>query len=232
MPLTPRKTLLIAASALAMTVGTAATSFAAPGDVPAGPQTDATGKSLPLREEVLFNLIDKNADGKIDADEAAAFQKAIFDAVDTNHDGTLTRDEFPRFAGMGDRHGPRDGARMHHDGGRNGHGPGNFNRGPGNFGHGPWHDQDQRGMRNNDRPGPGGFGQRPGDMRNGDHAGPRGPGMVPGQMMAPGQSSGQGPQGGPQQRPTFESLDTNHDGVLSPDEFAAGAPPPPNQPQQ
>lgn len=197
MPLKTPRALVLAASVLALSAGTVATTFAQDATPPATPEAQApapdSGRALPLRMEVFFNLLDKNADGKIDADEAATFQKAIFDAVDANHDGTLSKDEFPRFAGMGGKPGPRDGMRMHD---RDDRGPGDFRGWPG-------------------RPG--------GMMRDGQ-----------GPMMGP---DGKGPRfdrdgkDGRPLRPTFESLDTNHDGTLSPDEFAAGAPKPP-MPQQ
>ena len=44
-----------------------------------------------------------------------------------------------------------------------------------------------------------------------------------GLLLAGPQGAGNGPQGGP---PTFTDLDTNHDGVISQDEFQAGMPVP------
>ena len=42
----------------------------------------------------LFDRLDVNHDGKIDAADRNAHIDAMFDRLDTNHDGTISRDEF------------------------------------------------------------------------------------------------------------------------------------------
>ena len=190
------KTLLIAAAALA------ASAAAIPASAAPGPN-DPGNHPVPLRAQIMFNLIDTNGDGAIDATEAAALQKAIFGALDANKDGKLTEDEFRKVAAGFDGDGQRR--------------PGMMMRGgPGMGG-----------------PGMGwpGF-HRPGDHRQGqldDQQGPDGQGGPNGPQLGDNQD-GQPPQGAPPPR-DFASLDTNGDGVVSPDEFAAGAPPIPGAPQ-
>ena len=186
------KTLFLAAAAFAASAA-AVPAYAATGD--AGQQTPP----VPLRASIMFNLIDTNGDGAIDATEAAALQKAIFGALDANKDGKLTADEFKKVAdGFMDRH-PR-GAQF-------------MGRGPG-------------------RMGPGMMG--PGFHRNG----PDGKGQLENQQGPGGPQFGQNDDGQPQdgagpQLRDFASLDKNGDGIISPDEFAAGVPPmPPAPPAQ
>ncbi len=192
------KTLIMAAAILAASTALTVPTFAAGGDGtgPAGngpgmgpaANPPAAAQGLPVRAQVMFNLLDANHDGSVDKTEFAVISTATFDALDENHDGKLTPDElrgdFGRmFGGRGGPGGPGDraGPGMRHDGGRN------------------W-----------DRDGRGGWGQG------------QGPGM--GRMGGgPGWGAGNGPQGGP---PNFASLDTNHDGVISQDEFNAGMPRP------
>ncbi len=193
------KTLIIAAAALAASTAMTVPSFAAGGDgtgpngTGPGPNANApaAATTLPLRAQVLFNLLDVNHDGAVDQQEFTALSNAVFNALDKNHDGKLTPDELRGdFAGFG--MGGRMGAMMQ----RGGHfGPG----GPGN-----WQGRfDHRGM---------------------------GPGMM-------GRTGFSGPQGlGAGAQPDFASLDSNGDGAITPDEFAAHqqgpAPAPADQPQQ
>ena len=111
------KTLIIAAAALAASTAMTVPSFAAGGDgtgpngTGPGPNANAPAATtnLPLRAEVLFNLLDTNHDGTVDQQEFTALSNAIFNALDKNHDGKLEQDELPRHMGammQGGRFGP------------------------------------------------------------------------------------------------------------------------------
>lgn len=189
------ETLLIAAAAFAVsTASTLPALAAAPGQPDRQTQTDQV-RPVPIRAQIMFNLIDRNGDGTIDQDEIAALSKAIFSAVDKNGDGKLSKDEFQQLA----------------------------ERGPG-FGRGP----EMRGMEMREMRGPDGMGGfffhrggpdgRQGQLDNGQGPGPQGP------MMQQGDNQVAPPPADSAQPQNFASLDTNGDGVISPDEFATGAP--------
>jgi hypothetical protein len=194
------KTLIIAAAALGASALTTLPATAAEGDN----QTP----QLPIRAQVLFNLVDVNGDGFIDQTEIVALQKAIFASIDADGDGKLSKEEFAkmsvgarsmRHGQMMGRMGPRDGEM----------GPG-FHRGQRGDRHGQMQPQD--------------FNQGPGQG-----SGPGGPG---GMMPRFGQSDLGPPEGFPGfpglEGRDFASLDANGDGVISLDEFAAGGPRLPN----
>jgi len=150
----------------------------------------------PLREKILFNLLDRNGDGAIDQDEFNAFAKAVFAALDTNGDGKITQDELDKalpFMGGG-----RPGGEM---GRFMGHGPG---PGPhfGRFG------MDGHHQRPDWRPD-----WRQGQLQNGPDQG-----QPPAEL---GDNQAPPPAGDPS---NFASLDKNGDGVITPDEFQNGAP--------
>jgi hypothetical protein len=173
---------------------------------------------IPLREKILFNLLDKNGDGAIDQDEFNAFAKAVFSALDANGDGKITIEELQKVMPFaGGRPGWAMGGQFMH------HGPG-FGPRPDRFGmdghHGPRLDWRQG---QNDQ-GPAGAPAQFGDNGAQQPAG----GPPPAQL---GDNDPQGPDGG---QPSFASLDKNGDGVLTPDEFqgAAPLPPPAPAPQQ
>jgi hypothetical protein len=186
--------LLFAAAAAFAASAASLPAIAAPGDQPAQNQTQP--RPAPLRAQIMFNLIDTNGDGAIDATEAAALQKAIFGAIDANKDGKLTPDEFRQIANnFMDQH-PR--LKNLRNGGPGMRGPGR----PGFFGPG-WHR------------GPGPDGQRQGALPGDQEPGPGGPQQL---------GDNGGPQPGDEAQPPrdFASLDKNGDGVVTPDEFAAG----------
>jgi hypothetical protein len=189
--------LLFAAAAAFAASAASLPANAAPGDQPAQQPRPA-----PLRAQIMFNLIDTNGDGAIDATEAAALEKAIFAALDTNKDGKLTPDEFRQVtAALGG--GARGGPGMMRPGMRGG--PGMFRPG--------WHRNGPDGQRQGALPGD----QQPGGP-DGQQFGQNDDGMQPGDDAAP-------------QPRDFASLDKNGDGVVTPDEFAAGGMPVPGVPQ-
>ena len=122
------KTLIIATAALAASTAMTLPAFAAGGDG-TGPNPPAATQTVPVRAQIMFNLLDANHDGSISKDEFAVISTATFDALDQNHDGKLTQDEM----------GGRFGAMMGQRGGRDGRG-----MGPGG-GRGNWQDRDGRG---------------------------------------------------------------------------------------
>jgi hypothetical protein len=187
------KMLLIATAALA---ASAAATIPASAAAPTGAPDQAQSRPVPFRAQIMFNLIDTNADGSLDQTEIAVLQKAIFAAVDADKDGKLTQDEFRKIAD-----GARENIRQ-------------FRMGPGNFGHGP--DGRWPGMH-----------RGPGGDRQGQLDDQQGPG---GSMMQQGDNQDGTPPAGMGQPRDFASLDTNGDGVISPDEFAAGAPDMPGVP--
>jgi hypothetical protein len=95
----PKKTMLVAAAALA-----ASAVFTLPA---------SAGPDMTVRGAVAFWLLDRNNDGAIDKAEIEQLRTAIFDAVDTNADGRVTKDEFTdvieRAEEWRGRHGPRHG---------------------------------------------------------------------------------------------------------------------------
>jgi hypothetical protein len=188
--LSPKMLLIAAAALAASTAATLPALAAAPGQPDRQSQPDQA-RPVPLRAQIMFNLIDRNSDGSIDQDEIAALSKAIFSAIDKDSDGKLSKDEFQQLAERGPGFG---GAQMR--------GPGM--RGPGGMGGFFFH-----------RGGPDG---RQGQLDNGQGPGPQGG------MMQQGDNQPASPPADGVQPQNFASLDTNGDGTISPDEFAAGAP--------
>ena len=137
---------LVAISGLALAVAGvgAAAAFAAD-----GPRHDLTRAEAQAKAEKLFDRLDANHDGKLDAADRAAQLSAHFDMIDTNHDGQISRDEFlaahmrgmmgPGHDGMGPEHGGHD--RDHADRDHDDHdhrGPGMGMMGGEKEGHGEW----------------------------------------------------------------------------------------------
>lgn len=192
------------------TLPASAQDAAAPANPPPAADAAPVERPVPLRIQILFNLVDVNADGAIDQTEIAALQRAIFTAVDADKDGKITQAEFTRIiGGPGDR--ARHVARMMRgdDGPRGGrfferHGP------RGDRGFGP------RGERGDHRRGP--------DQRRGElpvQPG-EGPGSQLGELTFPGPSDAlAGPEGEVQE---FAALDLNGDGTITIEEFGASAP--------
>lgn len=141
----------------------------------------------------------------------------MFNLIDRNSDGAIDQDEITvlQKAIFASIDGDKDGKLTQAEFGKVTAGLGG-QRGrhmrPGRFGHGP----DGRGPGFHHR-GPGGDRQGQLDDRQGPPGGP---------MMQQGENE-DGPQGQPRD---FASLDTNGDGVVSPEEFAAGAPALPGMP--
>ena len=203
------KTLLIATVALATTALTALPSVAAPSQP--GPPAQAGQASqpgpagkMPLRATIMFALIDRNGDGSIQKEELDVVRDAIFASLDTNSDGQLSKDELgaigPMF-GPGRGPGPdgHDGMHRHHDHGGQWQGQNDDRRGPPHDRQGqmgaPWSSARPAGSQR--RP-PWPAARPDGSYRGGPN----------------GDRAGKGPQ-------NFASLDTNGDGVISKDEFAA-----------
>jgi hypothetical protein len=83
--LTP-KTLLVAAAIF--TTGTLTALAAPPAD------TDGNGGGAPVHGAIMFNLLDQNGDGVLDAVELQAVTSAIIAAADADEDGALSQAEF------------------------------------------------------------------------------------------------------------------------------------------
>jgi hypothetical protein len=206
------KTLIIAAAVMTAGAMTTLPAAAVEGDT----DTQAETRALPMRAQILFNLVDVNGDGAIDQTEIVALQRAIFTSIDTDGDGKVTEQEFANIA-AGHR-GMRQ-ARMGMMGPGDEQGPG-FHRGR----HG-----DDDGDRHGPRHGRGPGGQQ-GQMQPHDfNQGPQGPGQGfgPGGMMQMPQFGGAegGAPGlfGGEVR-DFASLDADGDGTVSIEEFAAASP--------
>ena len=211
---------LILAAALASSTALVPAFANQPTDPAASPPAStATGPTVPgqppvpLRDKVLFNLLDRNGDGVIDQDELAALTKAVFAAADTNGDGKISADEFDKAVPFG-RGGP--GMMMGHF---IHHGPGFGGPGFGpRFGMDGRHPQPPRWQQGQNDHGPGGM-----PAQFGDNQGPQPADLGDNQGS---QEQPRGPQ------PNFASLDKNGDGVITPDEFQGGVPLPPPAPQQ
>ena len=213
------KTLIIAAAVLTAGAMTALPAAAVEGDT----ETQGQAGPLPMRAQILFNLVDVNGDGAIDQTEIVALQRAIFTSIDTDGDGKVTEQEFVNLAAG---HRSMRQARMGMMG------PGGDDMGPGfHRGHRGGEDGDRSGPRH--RRGPGG--DRQGQMQPQDfNQGRQGPGQGfgPGGQGGPGGMMprfGQSDMGAPDAFPglegrDFASLDVDGDGAISIEEFAAANP--------
>ena len=83
------KRFTLAVSAIALALGGGAIALAT-----GGPGHDVTRAEAQARAGQLFEGLDVNHDGKLDAADRSARFNAIFDKIDTNHDGQISRDEF------------------------------------------------------------------------------------------------------------------------------------------
>lgn len=119
--------LLVGLALAATTTGAAwAADHAAGHQRMAEPVTRAQAEA---RAGQMFDRMDANKDGRVDAADRAARQAAMFDRIDTSKDGQISREEFTaHHAAMGQRRegrhgdGQRAGQRMgHHRGKHGGH---------------------------------------------------------------------------------------------------------------
>ena len=88
------KKYLIGISALALSLAGAA--YAAddmPGGDPLGDKTVTKAEFL-AKGTAMFDKMDVNHDGKLDAADRAAHEGAMFDALDSDHNGSLSKGEF------------------------------------------------------------------------------------------------------------------------------------------
>ena len=109
------KRFTLALSGIALALGGSAIALAA-----AGPGHVLLRAEAQADAGRLFDRLDLNHDGKLDAADRSAHANAIFDKIDTNHDGQISRDEFlaahehmrgmmgPEHDGMGPDHMGRD----------------------------------------------------------------------------------------------------------------------------
>ena len=102
-----RKTLISSALAATMACGALGTVVVA-APTHEHHQQDLTRTQAQADAGKLFDRLDVNHDGKIDAADRTARIDAMFDKLDTNHDGMISRDEF-RAA---HEHGPAMGMAM------------------------------------------------------------------------------------------------------------------------
>lgn len=101
-----RKTLLAAGVAVLAT-GTVA--VAAPGMM--GRDTPKTLAEATTQADRMFDRMDVNNDGKVDAADREAREKQMFDRIDTDKNGSISRAE---FAAMHDKRGERHGMAGEH----------------------------------------------------------------------------------------------------------------------
>ena len=121
---------ILLGTAAAASVATAGIAYAAPGqDGMAKARPDITRAQAQEQAGKMFDRMDANKDGKLDAADREARQKARFDRLDTNKDGSISREEFAarpdrtRAAPDGQKaEGKRFGGRHHGGWQRGGHG--------------------------------------------------------------------------------------------------------------
>jgi Ca2+-binding EF-hand superfamily protein len=159
----------------------------------AGPQPETRAEAQ-LRAGALFDKMDLNHDGKLDQADRAVRVNQMFDRIDTNHDGMISRDEFA--AAHEHEHGMGPG----HDigggpGSGAGAGPGGWHPGGEHMGHWGYDHRELDGlvMMILHRADPGHTGTVTRD------------GFVAAALAL------------------FDQADTNHDGILTPEEHRAAA---------
>jgi len=117
-----RKTLLLGAAAFM--AGSSAIAMAQ--DAPAQPASPAPAEAAKadgakdeaparpqVRGAVMFWLLDRNGDGKIDKAEIDALRSVVFDTMDTDSDGRISKEEFSAVMERGPR-GPGPRGWRHH----------------------------------------------------------------------------------------------------------------------
>lgn len=202
----------LAVSAIALALAGSTLAYAQAGEEHALTRLEAQS-----RAEKLFDRLDINHDGKLDAADRTARLSAIFDKIDTNHDGVISRDEFlaahEHRGGMMDHGaGPQQGApeMWHHHGAENDQ----WNHEPGDHQHGDQAHDGAGPMSGDDREhhewGHNKQGERDMLLMAIFHrADPNHTGSITRDAFVAAALS------------LFDEADTNHDGVLTPEEHKA-----------
>jgi hypothetical protein len=99
--------------------GTAYAGDAAAGDDPMGDKTVTRAEFLAQHGQ-MFDKMDANRDGKLDAADRTAHMGQMFDEIDADHNGSISREEFA----AAHQRGPEGGERREHAGMPGGRQPG------------------------------------------------------------------------------------------------------------
>jgi hypothetical protein len=99
---------------LTLIAGAAAIAFssAAQAQTRQAPQADLTRAQAEQQAAQLFDRLDVNNDGRLDAADREARRQARFDRLDANNDGTISREEYAAARAERGQRGNRSGERM------------------------------------------------------------------------------------------------------------------------